>query len=72
MTNVSITPRGGSIIDRLEGWLAGWLKALRDVKAEAELRHKLGRVDDHLLRDMGLRWTGRRYERITDDKDRYL
>jgi len=72
MTNVSITPRRGSIIDRLEGWFAGWLKALKDVKAEAELRHKLHRVDDHLLRDMGLRWTGRRYEALSRDKDRCL
>lgn len=72
MTNVSITPRRGSIVDRLERWLAGWLKAFKDVKAEAELRHKLQRVDDHLLRDMGLRWTGRRYEPLSRDKDRCL
>ena len=68
MANVSTTPRRVSFAARLEAWFAAWLKALREVKAQAELTNKLKGVDDHLLRDMGLTWTGRRYEQLSATK----
>ncbi len=70
MANVSITPRR-SIFDRLESWFAAFFKSVREIRTEAELRSKLRDVDDHLLRDMGLTWTGRRYERIGGDEDEW-
>jgi hypothetical protein len=69
MANVSITPPRGSVFDRIEAWFAAWTRALKAVKAEAELAQKLRDVDDHLLRDMGLTWTGRRYERTAEGED---
>jgi uncharacterized protein YjiS (DUF1127 family) len=38
--------------------------SMRRVRMEAELRRKLEGVDDHLLRDMGLKRTGDRLESI--------
>jgi len=65
MANVSLTPRRPSaLVSRLESWFAGWIRALREIRAQAELTRKLEGVDDHLLRDIGLTWTGSRYERI--------
>ena len=37
-------------------------RALQRIRMEAELRRKLEGVDDHLLRDMGLKRTGNRLE----------
>lgn len=72
MANVSTTPRRVSFAMRLEAWFAAWLKALREVKVQAELTNKLKGVDDHLLRDMGLTWTGRRYEHVVRDEGERL
>ncbi len=69
MANVSTTPLRASFAARLEAWFAAWLKALKEVRVQADLTNKLKGVDDHLLRDMGLTWTGRRYERIVRDED---
>ena len=45
-----------------------WLKetgyVVKRIRMEAELRRKLEGVDDHLLRDMGLKRTGDRLESI--------
>lgn len=65
MAHVSFTARQASVlVDRIADWIAGWREALREAKLQAELRRKLSGTDDHLLRDMGLRWTGRHFERI--------
>ncbi len=70
MANVSITPGGRrSIIDRLGAWFAASGKALREARADVQLRNNLRDVDDHLLRDMGLTWTGRRYERAARNEE---
>jgi hypothetical protein len=70
MAYVSFTPpRAPTFAARMRTWLAAWVKALKEVRAEAELRHKLRDVDDHMLRDMGLMWTGRRYERFVRRED---
>ena len=71
MSHVSITPRqAASFVERLEAWFAEWRRFAREVSAQAELERKLRGVDDHLLRDMGLKWTGRRLERINRDDAR--
>jgi hypothetical protein len=65
MAHVSITPRRRpAFLERVEAWLAEWRRLSREIGAQAELERKLRGVDSHLLRDMGLEWTGRRLERI--------
>lgn len=72
MSQVSLTPRQASnFVERVEVWLADWRQAFRDAREQAELRRKLNGVDAHLLRDMGLRWSGRHFERIADDETRW-
>ena len=69
MAYVSITPRRAlGFVERVEGWFAEWRRLSREISAHAELERKLRGVDDHLLRDMGLKWTGRRLERISHDE----
>jgi uncharacterized protein YjiS (DUF1127 family) len=69
MANVSINPRRASFAERVEAWFAAWIAAFREVKSQAELRQRLQGVDEHLLRDMGLTWTGRRYEQTIADEN---
>ncbi len=70
MTYVSSTQRRRpSLTERFGAWVAGWAKALAEAKAHAEMTHKLRGLDDHLLRDMGLTWTGTRFERDAGDED---
>jgi hypothetical protein len=71
MANVSINRRP-SFAERVEAWFAAWVAAFSEIRAQAELRHKLQGVDDHLLRDMGLTWTGREYRRVRDGEDGFL
>lgn len=67
MSHVAITPkRAASLVDRVAVWAAEWADLLREARHQAELRRKLRGVDDHLLRDMGLMWTGRHFERIDE------
>lgn len=69
MADTSLTSgKSWNLFDRFEGWLATRRATLREVRAQAELRRKLNGVDDHLLRDMGLVWTGRHFERIGEEK----
>jgi hypothetical protein len=68
MAQVTISHRRiFAFIERLDSWFAEWRRLSREVMAHAELERKLRGVDDHLLRDMGLKWTGRRLERISRD-----
>jgi hypothetical protein len=53
-----------AFVDRLRRRLADWRELVRSVRAEAELRRKLEGVDDHLLRDIGLRRVGHRLETV--------
>ena len=72
MSPVSFRARQASIfVDRIAEWLSEWRNLLREARAQAELRRKLSSVDDHLLRDMGLRWTGRHYERTGSEWSRW-
>ena len=67
MSHVAITPkRAASLVDRAADWVAEWAELLREARHQAELRRKFRGVDDHLLRDMGLMWTGRHFERIDE------
>jgi hypothetical protein len=71
MAHVSITSRQAlGFVDRVEAWIAEWRRFSREVKAQAELERKLKGVDSHLLRDMGLEWSGRRLERIARENYR--
>ena len=68
MAHVAINfSQAARFVDRLALWMAEWREVLGEVRQQAELRRKLSGVDDHLLRDMGLRWTGRHFERIDED-----
>jgi uncharacterized protein YjiS (DUF1127 family) len=55
------------LVDGVEARVAEWWDTFREVRAEARATRELKDVDDHLLRDMGLRWTGRRFERSNWD-----
>jgi hypothetical protein len=69
MAHVSITlKQAAGLVSRVEGWFAEWRRFAREVQAQAELERKLKGVDQHLLRDMGLTWTGRRLERVVGDE----
>jgi hypothetical protein len=69
VAHVPITLRQASgLVQRLEDWLGEWRRFGREIRAQAELERKLKGVDDYLLRDMGLKWTGRRLERIDRDE----
>ena len=71
MADISLTSRSASnLVERIEAWLSAWRSTLREVRAQSELRRKLDGVDDHLLRDMGLRWSGRHFERIGEEDRR--
>ena len=68
MAHVTITMKqAASFVCRVEAWLAEWRRFAREIQTQAELERKLKGVDPHLLRDMGLAWTGRRLERIVSD-----
>lgn len=68
MADISLTSRKAwNLVERIEAWLSAWRSTLREVRAQSELRRKLDGVDDHLLRDMGLRWSGRHFERIGEE-----
>jgi len=68
MAHVSITPRQAlGFVERVEAWIAEWRRFAREVSAQAELERKLRGVDRHLLRDMGLEWSGRRLEKMVRD-----
>jgi len=60
-----ISPAGGSILARLEKWFAESRRLSREIGFQAEMERKLRGVNDHLLRDMGLKWTGARLERMS-------
>ena len=65
MANVFIRPRPAlGFVERVAAWIAEWRRTAREVAAQAELERKLKGVDAHLLRDMGLEWSGRHLERI--------
>jgi len=67
MSHVAITQKqAAGFVDRVAIWVAEWRQALHEAREQAELRRKLSGVDDHLLRDMGLKWTGRHFERIDE------
>ena len=56
MAHVSITRgQASGFVERVEAWLAEWRQAFREVREQAELARKLRGVDEHLLRDMGIR-----------------
>jgi len=59
---------GGSILARLERWFAESRRLSREIGAQAEMQRRLSGVDDHLLRDMGLKWTGSRLQRMRRDE----
>ena len=67
MSQVAITLRqAAGLLDRLAVWISEWRQLLNEARHQAELRRRLGGIDDHLLRDMGLTWTGRHFERIDE------
>jgi len=67
MSHVAITlKQAASLMDRAAVWMAEWRALLQEARRQAELRRKLSGVDSHLLRDMGLVWTGRHFERIDE------
>ena len=69
MAHVSFTPRQATaLVERMEVWFAEWRQGLRQARSQAELTRKLQGVDEHLLRDMGLTWTGSRFERSARDE----
>jgi hypothetical protein len=73
MSTVSIMPRRASaFVERLGERLAEWRRFSREVTAQAELERKLRGVDERLLRDMGLEWTGRRLQRAARDENGWL
>jgi uncharacterized protein YjiS (DUF1127 family) len=64
MAHVSMTLRQVSIlVDRVAAWFAEWRRVFREIRLQAKLTRELEGVDDHLLRDIGLTWTGRRFKR---------
>jgi hypothetical protein len=68
MTHVSIARRRpASFVERFQAWLSEWRRFAREVREQAELERRLRGVDDHLLRDMGLKWNGSRLERMNRD-----
>ena len=70
MSHVSITrSQAAGFVERMASWFAEWRQAFRDAREQAEMRRKLNGVDEHLLRDMGLRWSGRHLERIGRDEN---
>ena len=54
----------GARVEAARQWLGKTGSVLKRIRMEAELRRKLEGVDDHLLRDMGLKRTGDRLESI--------
>jgi uncharacterized protein YjiS (DUF1127 family) len=54
----------GAWAEAARQWLTETGSVLKRIRMEAELRRKLEGVDDHLLRDMGLKRTGDRLESI--------
>jgi hypothetical protein len=55
------------VIGRIEASIAAWRRFARELAIQSELERKLRGVDAHLLRDMGLEWSGRRLERVVRD-----
>jgi len=69
MAHMTITRRQAlGLVERVEAWIADWRRFSREVRAQAELERKLKGVDDHLLRDMGLEWVGRRLTKTRHDQ----
>lgn len=68
MPHATLSAAGGSILARLERWFAESRRLSREIGLQAEMQRKLRGVDDHLLRDMGLKWIGSRLERMSRDE----
>jgi hypothetical protein len=69
MSHLALTlSQATGLMERVATWLAGWRRAFREAREQAEIRRRLSGVDDRLLRDMGLRWSGRHFERIGRDE----
>jgi len=68
MANVTIDRRL-SFAERAQAWFAEWIATFQRVRFQTRLRHELSHVDDHLLRDMGIAWTGRHYERAKGEEE---
>ena len=70
MSHVALTrSQASGFVERVATWLASWRQAFRDAREQAEIRRRLVGVDEHLLRDMGIRWSGRHFERIGRDEN---
>jgi hypothetical protein len=61
--------RSDGFLGRLGAWLEEWRRALRHVRAEAEITRKLSDYDEHLLRDMGLVRVGDRIEPVDPERN---
>jgi hypothetical protein len=68
MAHATMSAAGGSILARLERWFAESRRLSREIGMQAEMERKLRGVDDHLLRDMGLKWTGSRLHRMSREE----
>jgi hypothetical protein len=68
MAHATMSASGGPILARLERWFAESRRLSREIRMQAEMERKLRGVDDHLLRDMGLKWTGSRLERMNREE----
>jgi uncharacterized protein YjiS (DUF1127 family) len=56
-----------NLVDRAEAWFGEWRGVFRESRSQARISRELEGADSHLLRDIGLTWTGRRFERRNDD-----
>ena len=56
--------RLAAVLGRIERGFTAWRAGYRRFRTESEIRRKLGDVDDHLLRDIGLVRTNGRIESI--------
>ena len=63
--------RAPGFFPRVAARIAEWRSTFSEIRAEAAIARKLDGVDDHLLRDMGLKRSGRRVERLCDPYARW-
>lgn len=68
--DTSLRRQRSTFLKGLGRWISESREQFRRARVEAQLAHSLEGYNEHLLRDMGLTWSGRRIKSIDPSRNR--